>query len=110
GVAIAAAIVLAALACAGSAEANSPINSFSITTSSTQAGGHPDIKTLIWMSNSATQVTGPGDCECHDVRNITVDAPEGLIPNVFATPRCSGADFGQARCPIDSQIGYVVVG
>ena len=110
GVAIAAVIVLAALAGAGSAEANSPINSFSITTSSTQAGGHPDIKTLIWMSNSATQVTAPGDCECHDVRNITVDAPEGLIPNVFATPRCSGADFGQARCPIDSQIGYVVVG
>ena len=62
------------------------------------------------MSNSSTQVTGPEDCECHDVRNITVDAPEGLIPNVFATPRCSAADFGQDRCPIDSQIGYVVVG
>ena len=52
---------------------------------STQAGGHPDIKTLIWVSNGSVQ-PARDDCECHDVRNITIDAPEGLIPNVFATP------------------------
>jgi hypothetical protein len=104
------AILLAMVLGTGTALANSPINEFSLTPSSTQAGGHPDIRTLIWMSNTSIQSHPPGDCECHDVRNITVDAPAGLIPDVFATPRCSSADFGQSQCPIDSQIGYVVVG
>ena len=92
------------------AHANAPINEFYITPTSTQAGGHPNVKTLIWMSNSSTQIHPPGDCECHDVRNITVDAPPGLIPNVFATPRCTSAEFGQSNCPIDTQIGWVSVG
>ena len=60
------------------ARANAPINEFYVTPSSTQAGGHPNVKTLIWMSNSSTQSHPPGDCECHDVRNITGRRPGGV--------------------------------
>ena len=52
GVVVCAAILLTLVLGTGSAEANSPINSFSLSPSSTQAGGHPDVRTLIWMSNS----------------------------------------------------------
>jgi hypothetical protein len=106
-----AAIVLASLLWTSKAEANTPINEFWITPSSTQAGGHPDIHTLVWMSNSSTQNNpGPNDCECHDAKNVVIDAPAGAIPNVFATPRCTAADFGQNRCPIDAQVGTVRIG
>jgi len=108
--AIATAAILMAMAFGvGAAQADTPIKEFSISATSTQAGGHPDVKTRLWVSNSATQNHPPGDCECHNPRNIIIDAPAGMTPNVFATPQCSAADFGQFRCPIDSQIGYVVV-
>jgi hypothetical protein len=108
--AITIAFLLAAAVWAGTVQANSPINEFTLTPSSTQAGGHPDVETLLWTSNISNEPQEPADCECHDVKNITVDAPAGMIPNVYATPRCTAADFGQSNCPIDSQIGWVKVG
>lgn len=107
---ISVAVLLVMIAGLGTAHANTPINEFTLSPTSTQAGGHPDIKTTIWMANSSVQPHPPGDCECEDARNIIVDAPAGLTPNVFATPQCTQAEFGQNQCPIDTQVGYVVVG
>lgn len=102
--------LLATLGWAAKADANTPVNEFFISPSSTQAGGHPDIEAMIWVSNSSTQPNPFTGCECHDLKNIVIDGPAGTIPNVYATPRCDAADFGANQCPIDSQIGIVKVG
>lgn len=103
-------ILLLTIAMAGSAHANTPVKEFSITPSATQAGGHPDITADVWLSNTYDQNLPQPDCECHDAKNISIDAPAGAIPDVYATPRCSAADFGANLCPIDSQIGVVSLG
>ncbi len=102
---------LATLALSAAAHADTPITAFSIAPSSTQAGGHPDIKAIVDVEDTNLQYpnnqTPPGDCRCHDAKNIIIDGPAGAIPNTSAGVQCSGADFGENRCPIDSQVGVV---
>ena len=103
---------LASLAVAAGADADTPITAFSVEPSSTQAGGHPDITTIVHVENTNLQYPNtrpPGDCGCHDAKSIIIDAPAGAIPNTSAGVQCSGADFGENRCPIDSQIGVIIV-
>ncbi len=113
-VAIAVAFALMAICLTSSARAIVPVKEFLITPSSTQAGGHPDIHTLVWVSNTTQQdiehKLPDRGCECHDVKNLIIDAPAGAIADVSATPQCNAADFGENHCPIDSQIGTVFIG
>ncbi|MGA8745189.1 MAG: hypothetical protein WB507_04930 [Solirubrobacterales bacterium] len=92
------------------AHAAAPINSFTIAPSTTTAGGHPDITTLFTVGNRETvNVSGP-NCRCQNAKDLTVDAPPGLIANPHATPQCTAAEFAVNGCPIDTQVGLARVG
>ena len=91
---------------AGSASASSPITSFNITPSTTQAGGHPNISI---EEQNLTRNSQPGlpqpNCDCQDPKNITFNLPTGVVGDPHATPQCTQADFGEDLCQIDSQVG-----
>ncbi len=76
------------------------IDSFTTTTSTSQAGGHPDFETSF-------RIHDPGVTQ--SARNVAFNAPEGLFgdPNVVA--QCSPTDFALQACPFASQIGLITV-
>jgi hypothetical protein len=91
----------AALAIAAApAGASAGIESFEVTSSSAQAGGHPDI-------TMAFSVEEPGAPEA--VKDAAVNTPEGLFGNPNAITRCSAVDFALTRCPSASQAGLVTI-
>ena len=74
--------------------------SFTTTSSTTQAGGHPDLRRSFTLDN-------PGDPEA--AKNVIFNAPEGLFGNPNAITRCTPADFALDQCPPDSQVGLITV-
>lgn len=95
---LACALVLAGSA--GGAKAAPQIASFDVSTTTTQAGGHPDLSTFFTMGS-------PGSPE--SARNVAFDAPEGLFGNPNAATQCTAGDFALAQCPSNSQVGLVTV-
>jgi hypothetical protein len=108
-IAAAALSLLAALA-PGLASASSPIYEFNVTPTTTQAGGHPDIETNLWIGNRYNQHIPPPSCDCQDPRDITVEMPPGVIGDPHATPRCSQKDFAAFQCPAETQVGGIRIG
>ncbi len=92
---LAVAAALAAPAAAGATVTVTP-GTFSVTSTSTQAGGHPDVTTSF-------QLTRPIAGE--EVKDIAVDLPAGLLGDPTATPRCTGAQFVSGGCPSDTVVG-----
>jgi hypothetical protein len=88
------------LAAAPSAWGSEAIESFSTTSSDTEAGGHPDLTTEFMLA-------GPGVPEA--ARNVTFEAPEGVFGNPNAIFKCASEDFAQASCPPNSQAGVITV-
>ncbi len=74
------------------------ISSFTVTPSSTQAAGHPDLTV-------ATTFSDPGD----NLKNETIHLPPGLVGNPNAATKCSQADFAADSCPAASKVGSVTV-
>lgn len=105
-----AAILALGAAGAGAAHAGSPVTEFFVTPSSTQAGGHPDIRTVIVAENAQLQNQPIDSCQCQDPKDISVHLPPGVIGVPDALPKCSDAEFGSIHCSPDSQIGIVQVG
>src|SRR5262249_12287865 len=105
---IAAAIALLA-ALAPSAGAESPIYQFEVNPSTTQAGGHPNLETLIWVGNRYTQHIAPPTCDCQDPRDVLVEMPPGVIGDPHATPKCTVEDFAVEHCPPETQIGAATI-
>ena len=66
------AVVALASLLAPAAQAGSPIKNFEVKTSSTQAGGHPDLYTVLQFGNRATQHIPPPTCDCQDPRDFTI--------------------------------------
>ncbi len=91
-------LLLASLA--GSARASEGIKSFSTTTSTTEAGGHPDLSTAFTLEN-------PGTPEA--AKNVIFNAPEGIFGNPFAVTHCTSSDFALDQCPSNSQVGLITV-
>jgi hypothetical protein len=106
-IATAAATCLIALLPAG-ALANTPIESFAVGLSTTQAGGHPDLQVQFNLQNRFSQHSQSA-CQCEDAKDVTVHTPAGFIGNPHATPLCTIAEFSSDSCPIDSQVGIVNV-
>jgi hypothetical protein len=92
-----------------SARADAPIKSFSVSTTSTQAGGHPDITTTFELGARDNQSIKPPSCDCQDAKDITMNFPAGLIGNPHALPACTSAELAAVACPPDSQIGVTDV-
>ena len=90
----------------GVAQAGNEIKKFEAFPTTAQAGGHPDIVTAVAFGNRLNNNPG-SPCNCSDGRAITVHLPTGVIGNPSAIPTCSLAEFSQAECPVESQIGYV---
>jgi hypothetical protein len=90
----------ACLAAAGPASASEAINAFEVTTTSTQAGGHPDLMMTF-------ELDSPGVPEA--AQNVSVNTPEGVFGNPNALNRCSSTDFAFEQCPSSSQAGLITV-
>jgi hypothetical protein len=95
-----AASLLAALALAAPAQGSEGIDSFTTTTSTTAAGGHPNISTSFTLHE-------PGTPEV--AQNVIFNAPVGLFGNPYAVTHCTSSDFALDQCPSDSQIGLITV-
>ena len=109
-----AAMLTTAICVAGSIYASSahaatpggaPITSFSITPSTTQAGGHPNLRIDEENLTRRTQNLPQPNCDCQDPKDITFNLPSGLIGDPHAVPQCNQVDFGQYECPVDSEVG-----
>jgi hypothetical protein len=92
--------VLAFLLLASPAFASQAINGFEVTTTTTQAGGHPDL-------GLSFELDSPGQPE--SARNVLVNAPEGVFGNPNAIPKCNSEDFAFQRCATAAQAGIVTV-
>lgn len=78
---------------------------FVVTTTDTQAGGHPDMKIDTEFATGGAFSGKPLPA----FRTLTIDSPTGFIGNPHVTPKCTLTEFASAACPIDSQIGTVGV-
>ncbi len=102
--------ILAALVVPATAHAGSPIREVYIEPSTTQAGGHPDLLTVLWTYNRTSQPEYPEpNCNCQDPRSIIINSPAGLIADPHATAQCTQADFAQFECPIESEVGWNII-
>ena len=102
--ALAATVVLAA---ASPAFAVFSVSSVTVTPSTTEAGGHPDLSIVTSFGGDNTQIGGPGPA------NPVADSPSiysvhlgpGLIANPLAAPTCPLATFKADACPPETVVG-----
>jgi hypothetical protein len=88
------------LALQGSAAAAIGIESFSLGTSTAQAGAHPDL-------NVAFSFEAPGEPET--ARDASVELPRGFFFYSGLMVRCTAKQFAISECPIASQVGLVTI-
>lgn len=81
------------------------IKDFSVTSTSSLAGAHPDLTTKLTFS---TVPGSPPILKFADgnVRDVTVDLPPGFVGDPTALPQCTQAEFAQNTCPGNAQIGF----
>jgi len=97
------------LALVGNLQAYTNINHWITRTSSTQAGGHPDIELHISADNrsynKAEKPPGQPCNACQDPRDIITHLPTGFIGSPSQLPQCDLADFATNECSSDTQVG-----
>jgi hypothetical protein len=103
------AVVAAGLLVPAASQAKVPIYSLAPATSSTQAGAHANVALNVELG--ARGVTEPMalPCGCNALRDLKINTPAGLIAAPINIPRCTAAEFAIMRCPVDSQLGLVVI-
>ena len=82
------------------ASASESINSFTASSSTPQAGGHPDLETSFSLN-------APGQPEA--ARNVIFEAPQGVFGNTNAITQCTPVALSLDECPPDSQSGLITV-
>jgi len=87
--------LLAPAAMAGPAHAEVAIASFSLTPSTVQAGGNPDV--IVDLALAASSGDTPKDA--------TISLPPGLLADTGAVTPCAALEFQAYACPVSSQIG-----
>jgi hypothetical protein len=94
-------IMVLALACAFAARAAAaePIESFAVTTSSSQAGGHPDVTASFALQE-------PGE---KTASSVLLEPPAGQLLVPTSVPLCPGSDFATANCSPQTQVGSVTL-
>jgi len=95
-----AALLALGLVAAAPAFATTAIEHFETSSSTSQAGGHPDLFTSF-------ELAAPGEPEA--AKNITFTAPKGVFGNINAVTTCESVDFALDQCPSNSQIGLITV-
>ncbi len=108
------------MARADRADAWAGINTLSAETSSTQAGGHPNVDVNSLFDTVTTKGLEPdgsphvepplkGTCGCDDARVIIDHFPTGFIGDPHAVPTCQLEELGKEECPVESQVGVIVI-
>lgn len=82
------------------AQAAVTIEKFETTSSTSMAGGHPDLFTHLKLG-------GVGASEVP--KNVTFDAPRGLFGNPKVLSTCDAIDFAFSRCASNAQVGLITV-
>ncbi len=80
------------------ASAKPTISEFSVDSSSTQAGGHPDLVAKFKLAS-------PGQPEV--AKDLIFNLPEGVFGNPGAIYKCRSADFALNHCAPGAQAGLV---
>lgn len=91
---------VAAVTAPSVAVAGEEISEFSVGSSTTDVGAHPDLTARL-------RLAAPGQPEV--ARNVSVDLPTGVFGNPGAIAKCQAADFVVNHCPSGSQAGLVSV-
>ena len=91
--ALASALIVAAVA-ASESEAAVDVSSFSVTPSTTQAGGHPNLAFTVAFAEPTT-----------GVKDIALHLPAGLTANPNAFAFCSRSRLVRYVCPAKSRVG-----
>ena len=99
-VALVAAMFAIGLTGVAPAQAALQIESFTTTSSTTQAGGHPDLTTSFTLKEAGV---------AEAASNVSFNAPEGLFGNPNVLLECSSSDFAFTQCAPDSQAGLITV-
>jgi hypothetical protein len=99
-VSVAATLVLSLTAVVAPAQASLQIDSFVTTSSTNQAGAHPDLSTSFTLHEAGV---------AEAARNVAFNAPTGLFGNPNVLLECSSSDFAFTRCAPDSQAGLVTI-
>jgi hypothetical protein len=93
--------VIAALGIMASAASAAPeFAEYTVGSSNTQAGGHPDLNVDLRLEHAA---------EPEVVRDLTFNLPEGVFGNPGAIYKCEAADFATNECQPGSQAGIVSI-
>ncbi len=100
GLTLGLALMLAAIGGVGTAQATEGIASFSTETSTTQAGGHPDLHTSLALKN-------PGLPEAAE--NVIIETPQGVFGNPNAVEACTSVVFANQECAPTSQVGLITI-
>lgn len=102
--AFAAALMLFGALGATNASAAFKATGWSMSPSTTQAGGHPA------LTLSATLDAAAGDANGDDLRDLQIELPAGMLFNPQAVTPCTTASFNSDKCPATAQIGQISVG
>jgi hypothetical protein len=94
--ATAAIAITSLLVAAPAANAAFGLNGLQATPASTQAGANTNFAIHLG-------ITDPG----HDLKNLTIHLPPGLVGNPLATTTCTEAQLNANSCPALSQVGTV---
>jgi hypothetical protein len=88
------------VAIATPAQAAQQIEEFKTTASTSLAGGHPDLETLIKLKDAGAP---------ESAKNITFNAPTGLVGNPGVLTQCRAVDFALEQCPPNAQVGLITL-
>src|SRR2546430_3727227 len=84
----------------GAASAAVSVTSFTVTPSTTQAGGHPDLVVDTSLASNP---------DTDDVKSLNVVLPQGLVGDPRSAGRCAQSAFLADACPADSTVGVTTV-
>jgi hypothetical protein len=82
--------------------------SFTVTTSTTQAGAHPDVSVQFFLNRRVND--GGVEEVIGGLKDTVVDLPGGLTGDNTAVPTCKKAELVAASCPAASQVGEFNLG
>jgi hypothetical protein len=92
--------MLALAALAAPSFASLAITNYSLTSSKTEAGGHPDVRSEFELEEEGTPDIA---------KDIEVNLPTGIFGNPGAISKCTASQFAFNRCPPGAQAGVVTV-
>src|SRR3954454_17814100 len=99
-IALIAALTALGVLAAPARAADLSISEFETSSSSYEAGGHPDLTTKFTLANAGAPEIP---------KNIAFDLPPGMFGNPSVLAECSSVDFALTQCSPSSQVGVIVV-